>query len=280
MVYPNQIESNRRNSRDGIVNQRRNINVQSNPKDNHGGMEVQNSYTSMEPVTHGQLIEILAQNSNYQMQQWQSGQYPQLVQNHQQQPIYEQQPLYQAIPSQNQAHSALQQRSPRLFDDNQSKKSKTNHNLNLNEFNTVESQMYQNQNHALQHANQNTQQYAQQQGQNVSQYEEQMHHNVQQGINWNLLKYAISHDLPPFVIKFEDEEKLSRDRLPGAMHVKSFIQKDLWKAGVKFQGFSLIRPVNKRFKLYVNNREDYHKLLISDKWPGECCGKTITVLKP
>ncbi|CAF1387111.1 unnamed protein product [Didymodactylos carnosus] len=53
-------------------------------------------------------------------------------------------------------------------------------------------------------------------------------------INMNVLKYATTHDLPPFILKFEEEEKLTRNRLPGAMHIKSFIQSDLWKAGVKY----------------------------------------------
>ncbi|CAF1425825.1 unnamed protein product [Didymodactylos carnosus] len=96
----------------------------------------------------------------------------------------------------------------------------------------------------------------------------------------NLLKYATTHDLPPFILKFEEEEKLTRNRLPGAMHIKSFIQSDLWKAGVKFSGLSLIHPVGKRFKLYVNSREDYYNLLLAEKWPKSVCDKNILIIKP
>ncbi|CAF1426813.1 unnamed protein product [Didymodactylos carnosus] len=96
----------------------------------------------------------------------------------------------------------------------------------------------------------------------------------------NVLKYATTHDLPPFILKFEEEEKLTRNRLPGAMHIKSFIQSDLWKAGLKFSGFSLIRPVGKRFKLYVNSREDYYNLLLAEKWPKSACDRNILIIKP
>ncbi|CAF1365876.1 unnamed protein product [Didymodactylos carnosus] len=96
------------------------------------------------------------------------------------------------------------------------------------------------------------------------------------------LRYAITHDLPPFIVKYDNEGNIDRRDLPSAMNAKLFIENHLRRQGVSFNGFALTRPVGKRLKLYVSNRDDYHKLMTTDEWP-DICGSThlkISVIKP
>ncbi|CAF1022168.1 unnamed protein product [Didymodactylos carnosus] len=96
------------------------------------------------------------------------------------------------------------------------------------------------------------------------------------------LRYTTTHGLSSFIVRYDNEESIDRRDLPSAMNAKLYIENHLRRQGVKFNGFALIRSVGKRLKLYVSNRDNYHKLMTTNEWPG-ICGSIhlkISVVKP
>ncbi|CAF0976477.1 unnamed protein product [Didymodactylos carnosus] len=247
-----------------MINQRRNFDPRFSLNNSQEEVEPQNSMTTLQSVSYERLKEMMTYNNETLLQQWHAAQHSQQAQTEYENQSYLNAPIQTQAPVQQRSPGVLEQGTP-------SKRAKVIHNTSMNNYVSVQSQHVQN--------DQIPDQF-QQNSQHQTNIQQETYNNEQRKLSWNVLKYATSHELPPFIVKFEDEENLQRNRLPGAIHVKSLIQNDLLKAGIKFGGFSLIRPVGKRFKLYVNSRDDYHKLLVSDKWPENCGDKKIFILKP
>jgi hypothetical protein len=82
-------------------------------------------------------------------------------------------------------------------------------------------------------------------------------------LSFDQLKHAISSTLPYFYVEFIQSTTVHR--LTSAFENRNMIEKYLEEQNVQIQQFSLVRWVNKRLKLRVNNKEDYMALVTTDK---------------
>ena len=89
--------------------------------------------------------------------------------------------------------------------------------------------------------------------------------NKQYTIPTHLLRRAVSHNLPCFLIDFDRTIAL-RD-LPSKRIACDLIKDHLNKNNIKIKGFSIALLTGYRLKLGVDNLEDYSKLAQRDKWP-------------
>ncbi|CAF2399129.1 unnamed protein product [Rotaria sp. Silwood2] len=92
------------------------------------------------------------------------------------------------------------------------------------------------------------------------------------------LKRAIGHNLPCFLIEF-DNNVAARD-LPSAIIACDLIKDHFYKNKVDINNFSVASFIGHRLKLGVNNMEDYSTLIRTEKWPTLINGKKMAVIKP
>jgi hypothetical protein len=97
-------------------------------------------------------------------------------------------------------------------------------------------------------------------------------------ISFDQVKRAVSSNLPCFHVNFDqvDDSK----KVPSAFHAGDMILDHLRKNGVKIDRFSLVGWAGKKLKLGVNNKEDYVKLMATDKWPVHVEHIPISIQKP
>ena len=101
--------------------------------------------------------------------------------------------------------------------------------------------------------------------------------NKQYTIPIDILKRAVSHNLPCFIIDFD--RTIAEHDLPHKRIACNLIKDHLNKNNIKIKDFSIALLTGYRLKLGVENLEDYSKLAQTDKWPTTINNIKIELMK-
>ncbi|CAF2735753.1 unnamed protein product, partial [Rotaria sp. Silwood2] len=103
-------------------------------------------------------------------------------------------------------------------------------------------------------------------------------HTYQNKIPFDQIKRAVSSNLPCFYVVFN--RSTNTQQIPSAFNIAEKIVENLKQEGVQMNRFTFVGWAGTKLKLGVNSKEDYIKLVSTDKWPTKIMDVPMIVQKP